>query len=285
VDEIRQLHVELCATCNCQISFFPPRRFGALECSTGGREILQPAAVLIADKIKLKQFAPGTEKPMSTQAEENYLKEIYTLELDHPQVSTSMLAERFGFSAATVTGMLKKLSRAGWVVYEPYQGVTLSPSGRAIALEVIRRHRLIETFLTRILNVPWDRVHAEAEQLEHVISEYLEERIDEVLNHPRNDPHGSPIPSDEGDPRAQIRLPLAALPVGAKVEILEVYDRDSQLLAHLDQMHLRPQTQLTVTAIEPLDGLITIQVNGQSHILGPTTARQIFVRLLGLDPE
>ena len=222
---------------------------------------------------------------MRTSAEENYLKEIYNLELDHPQVTTSMLAERFDYSAATVTGMLKKLARSGWVAYEPYQGVKLSDSGREIALEVIRHHRLIETFLTRVLDIPWDRVHEEAEKLEHVISEYLESRIDEMLDHPSFDPHGSPIPSYDGAVREQSRLLLADLAPGARAEIVEVNDRDPLMLAHLDRLHLHPQTIFEITAIEPLDGLITVRVEGQNHILGPTTARQIFVRRLSTESD
>ena len=134
---------------------------------------------------------------MRSEAEENYLKETYALQLEHDQVTTSMLADRIGHSPPTVTGMLKKLASRKLVTYEPYQGVTLTKSGRAAALEVIRHHRLLETYLTRALGIPWDRVHEEAEKLEHVLSEYLEGYIDEYLGHPASDPHGSPIPSPD----------------------------------------------------------------------------------------
>jgi DtxR family transcriptional regulator, Mn-dependent transcriptional regulator len=217
---------------------------------------------------------------MKTEADENYLKEIYNLELDHGQVTTSMLADRFGYSPATVTGMLKKLAGLKWVVYEPYQGVTLTDTGRAIALEVIRHHRLIETYLAQALNVPWDRVHEEAEKLEHVLSEYLEARIDELLGHPSFDPHGSPIPSLDGSVPQVDRLRLDALPSGSSAEIMEVCDRDPHLLARLDDLNLHPKTRIRVIDVEPLDGLITIQVGGETHILGPTTASQIIVRPL-----
>src|SRR5512146_806134 len=148
---------------------------------------------------------------MRTEADENYLKEIYTLQLDHAPVSTSALADRLGYSSATVTGMLKKLASLHWVIYEPYQGVTLTETGRAIALEVIRHHRLIETYLAQALNIPWDRVHAEADRLEHALSEYLEERIDDLLGHPSFDPHGSPIPTPEGSIQPLDRRPLSTL--------------------------------------------------------------------------
>jgi DtxR family Mn-dependent transcriptional regulator len=127
---------------------------------------------------------------MKTEADENYLKEIYTLGLDHANITNSLLADRLGYSPSTITGQLKKLANLQWVVYEPYQGVTLTETGRAIALEVIRHHRLIETYLAQALNIPRDRVNEEAEKLEHALSEYLEERIDELLGHPSTDPHG-----------------------------------------------------------------------------------------------
>jgi DtxR family Mn-dependent transcriptional regulator len=217
---------------------------------------------------------------MKTEADENYLKEIYALELDYDHVTTSMLADRFGYSPATITGMLKKLANLDWVVYEPYRGVYLTETGRAIALEVIRHHRLIETYLSQALNIPWDRVHEEAEKLEHALSEYLEERIDESLGHPATDPHGSPIPSPNGQMLNPARLRLADLSVGDRAEITEVNDRNPELLTHLDQLKLYPRVQFTVTAVVPIDGLITILASGQTHILGQTSASQIIVKKL-----
>ena len=219
---------------------------------------------------------------MKTEADENYLKEIYTLGLDHEHVTTSMLAERFGYSPATITGMLKKLSNLDWVFYEPYRGVTLTETGRAIALEVIRHHRLIETYLYQALNIPWERVHAEADRLEHALSEYLEERIDELLGHPTTDPHGSPIPSTAGQILNPVHLRLADLSVGDQAEIIEVNDRNPELLIHLERLHLHPQVQFTVTSVEPIDGLITILASGQTHILGQTSANQIIVKKLNV---
>ncbi len=214
---------------------------------------------------------------MRTEADENYLKEIYTLELDHERVSTSMLADRFGCSPATVTGMLKKLANLRWVVYEPYQGVTLTEVGREIALEVIRHHRLIETYLAQALNIPWDRVHEEADRLEHVLSEYLEERIDELLGHPTFDPHGSSIPTHDGVIKDSGRIRLVDLPEGARAEILEVDDHDSSLLALLDKYHLHPHTRIEVIEVEPVDGLIKIKAFGEQYTLGKHSASQIIV--------
>ncbi len=217
---------------------------------------------------------------MKTEADENYLKEIYALELDHEVVTTSMLADRFGYSPATITGMLKKLAGLDWVVYEPYRGVKLTPAGRMIALEVIRHHRLLETYLAQVLHIPWDRVHEEADKLEHALSDYLEERIDELLGHPTIDPHGSPIPSLDGQIHNPERLRLADLAVGERAEIVEVSDRHADLLTYLDQLKLYPRVQLRVTAVEPIDGLVTILADGQTHVLGQISASQIIVKKL-----
>jgi DtxR family Mn-dependent transcriptional regulator len=221
---------------------------------------------------------------MITEADQNYLKEIYSLELDHQQVSTSMLADRFGFSPATVTGMLKKLSSHGWVVYEPYQGVTLTDDGRKIALEVVRHHRLIETFLARVLDIPWDRLHDEAEKLEHVLSDYLEARIDERLGYPTSDPHGSPIPTADGSILEAGRVRLSALVAGDQAEVAEVYDRDPELLARLDELGLTPGARVDVEAIEPLDGLLSLAIEGKQVVVGQTTASHVYVKLLGDGP-
>lgn len=228
---------------------------------------------------------------MKSETNENYLKEIYQLGLDHGQVTTSMLAERFGFAAATVTGQLKKLARMKWVEYSPYRGVSLTDSGRLIALEVIRHHRLIETYLSRALGVPWDRVHLEAEKLEHAISEYLESRIDEYLDFPKSDPHGSPIPGRDGEIPDRDRIRLSEIPEGASGRVVEVYDRDSQLLARFEELGLLPGVGFVVTGVEPVDGLLTLLIRaapdgGQSSpaspvprtvTVGRTTASNIFV--------
>jgi DtxR family Mn-dependent transcriptional regulator len=213
-------------------------------------------------------------------AEENYLKETYALQLDHKQVTTSMLADRIGHTAPTVTGMLKKLASRKWVVYEPYQGVKLTRSGRAAALGVIRRHRLLETFLSRTLSVPWDKVHDEAERLEHAISEYLEGRIDDFLGHPSKDPHGSPIPAPNGSIHEPTRLRLSDLLVGSSARIIEVDDREPGLLTHLSELCLGLETDIEVLEIEPVDRLMTIRVGGQERVLGRTAASQIIVRSL-----
>jgi DtxR family Mn-dependent transcriptional regulator len=215
---------------------------------------------------------------MMTTAEEDYLKEAYALQLNHKRVTTSMLADRVGHAAPTVTGMLKKLAGRKWVLYEPYQGIRLTKTGRAAALDVIRRHRLLETFLTRTLGVPWDRVHDEAEKLEHAVSDYLEDRIDEYLGHPSVDPHGSPIPAPDGSIDEPVRLRLSELSEGASARIVEVDDREPGLLAQISGMGLGLNTSMKVLGVEPRDGLITVFAAGQRLVLGRTAAEHIIVR-------
>ncbi len=135
---------------------------------------------------------------MATRAVEDYLKAIYKLQQDGSRATTNALAERLGVRAASVTSMLQQLSEQGLVDYVPYQGAYLTAAGLVLSLRVIRRHRLIELYLSQELGVPWDSVHEEAERLEHAISPYLEECIDEKLGHPRFDPHGAPIPPMPG---------------------------------------------------------------------------------------
>jgi len=216
---------------------------------------------------------------MITETDENYLKETYNLQRENNRVTTSMLADRFGSSPATVTGMLKKLAEREWVSYEPYKGVTLTDAGRQIALEVIRHHRLIETFLNKTLGIPWDRVHEEAERLEHVLSEYLEDRIDEILGHPQIDPHGSPIPARGGDLDEVTRTRLVDVPAGSSVQIVEVSDRDADVLAHLDRLGIQLGTRLSVVSVEPIDELITIELAHKKFVIGRKSARHIFVKI------
>ncbi len=222
---------------------------------------------------------------MTTDTDQDYLKEIYMLELDREHATTTLLADRLGFSAATVTGQLKKLAGLELVYYSPYRGATLTEAGRLIALETIRHHRLLETYLAEALGVPWDRVHVEAERLEHVISEYLEDRIDEMLDHPLTDPHGSPIPSREGTVMDNGRVRLTSLKPGESAEIIEVNDRDPRLLERLDELGLSLGTRVVVKSIEPVDGLITISVGKLQHTLGQNSAGQLIVNVCENETE
>ena len=217
---------------------------------------------------------------MHTKAVEDYLKAIFEVEREQGKVSTTVLAERMGVAPASVTGMLKKLDGLHLVTYERYQGVLLTESGRQLALEVIRHHRLVELYLAQAMDVPWDRVHDEAEKWEHVLSEYLEDRIDTLLGHPVSDPHGAPIPGRDGAMPAMSDLKLSDLEPGQTARVAEVSDHDADLLRYLGQMGLYPGTELAVVARAPFNGPVTLQVQGAQHVLGLDAASQIFVNRL-----
>lgn len=212
----------------------------------------------------------------TTQAVQDYLKAIYALCRDGEAATTSAIAERLGVSPASVTAMVRRLAEQGYVTYRRYQGAELTASGEKLALEVIRHHRLLEAYLHQTLGVPWDRVHAEAEVLEHVISEDLEDRIARVLGDPTHDPHGDPIPPKTGSYSEVRHQALADFEPGpARIE--RVSDRDPAALRHLASLGLGPGSQIEVTGREPFGGPIWITSAGQRHAIGPELAATIFV--------
>ena len=214
---------------------------------------------------------------MHSQAVEDYLKTIYELQSTTGQVGTTSLAERLNVTPASVTGMIKKLADLKFVVHEPYQGVRLTKAGLKIALEVVRHHRLIETFLAETLGVPWDRVHEDAHKIEHVLSEELEDRMDVVLGHPLTDPHGSPIPRRDGTMDEPAQTHLADLSAGQSAVVAEVSDENPALLRYLGDLGLYPDTAVTVTAVAPLDGLMTVRVGHKQHALSHVVANEVLV--------
>lgn len=220
---------------------------------------------------------------MSTKAIEDYAKAIYKLQQRADRVSTSALAEHLAVTPASVSGMLRKLEELNLIEYEPYRGVELTAPGMKVALEVIRHHRLIELFLAESLGLGWDEVHAEAERLEHVISEQLEDHIDRALGHPRFDPHGDPIPTRDGTIVERVLTPLAETEVGAEVLVAQVSDHDPELLRYLGDRGLYPGTRLRVLGAEPFEGPLTIEVDGESVVLGRAVAR--YVRVVASEEE
>ncbi|HEX8386359.1 MAG TPA: metal-dependent transcriptional regulator [Rubricoccaceae bacterium] len=199
--------------------------------------------------------------PAHTQAVEDYLKAVYDLGVgpEPGRVTTSALAERLGVAAASVTGMVKKLAAGGLVEHVPYGGVVLTDAGRRIAVETIRHHRLVETYLHAALGVPWDRLHDEAEAWEHVLSEDLEARIDAALGFPTVDPHGAPIPTPDLVLPERDALPLARLDAGQTATVAEVSDHDAGLLRHVGEAGLYPGTRFAVTAVGT-DGSVSVYV-------------------------
>ncbi|GIX05780.1 MAG: hypothetical protein KatS3mg115_0183 [Candidatus Poribacteria bacterium] len=199
-----------------------------------------------------------------TPAMEDYLKTIYKLQGDSDRATTIAIAQRMGISPASVTNMLRKLGDLGLIEYRPYQGARLTPVGRRIALEIIRHHRLLELYLTEHIGFSWDQVDAEAEQLEHVISEEFEERIDRMLGHPRIDPHGAPIPTPEGHISKTRYLPLSDVERHGAVVVRRVSDRNAEALRRLGQMGLFPGVRLLIR--ERDIGGFQIQVEGEDRV-------------------
>lgn len=217
---------------------------------------------------------------LSHQAIEDYLKTIYTLAEAESPVSTSRIAEARQVKPASVTSMLQRLANLNLVNYEKHYGVTLTENGQKIALEVIRHHRLIELYLIEALGFRWDEVHEQADLLEHVISEKLEERIAAVLGHPTVDPHGDPIPSREGAIIAVQMQPLATLKQGNKARVARIpADENSEMLRYLAELGLVPGQEILITAVAPFDGPLTLEINGQSKVIGHIVANSVLVTL------
>lgn len=206
---------------------------------------------------------PGNE------ALEDYAKAIYGLQdREGGPVSTSALAERLGVSPGAVTAMVKRLAEQDLVSYEPYHGVELSDRGERVALEVIRHHRLLEAYLSEALGMPWDLVHAEADVLEHHISEELEALIADALGDPKVDPHGDPIPSAELELAADTSLPLGRLQEGDTAVFVRVSDSDAGMLRYLADRGISPGDRLELVGREPYGGPVTVRIGDQLHALG-----------------
>ena len=220
---------------------------------------------------------------MRTAAVEDYVKTIYKLQTQTEAVSTSALAERTGTTPAAVTKMLKHLAELYLVSYTPYYGVRLSPMGEKIALEVIRHHRLLELYLAQAMGYSWDQVDAEAEKLEHHISEEFEARIDALLGHPRTCPHGDPIPTPDGTLVEEPLRSLSECLPGEVVTIQRVKDTDAAILRALSAREMVLETDLTILSRDAIDDLLTVQVGSQQFIIGPTLTNSVFVAAAG-DP-
>jgi DtxR family Mn-dependent transcriptional regulator len=216
------------------------------------------------------------------EAAEDYAKAIYALSRPQPTdpVSTTAIAGRLGVSPGTVTAMLKRMDGLKLVEYEPYRGVRLTEPGERLAIEVIRHHRLIEAYLAEALGMPWDRVHDEAEVLEHYISEELEERMSAALGHPDRDPHGDPIPDRElSFAIAEDALPLSALEPGTAGTFARVSDGDPEMLRYLSEREILPGAELEVTGRQPFGGPLVIEVSGSEHAIGEGLADRMFITL------
>lgn len=215
---------------------------------------------------------------MTTPAVEDYLKTIYAMEQAGERATTSALAARLGVQPASVTGMVKRLADMALVSYTPYGAASLTAEGRSEALAVVRRHRLVERFLVDTLHVPWDEVHDEAHKLEHALSDVLVDRIEAFLGHPATCPHGSPIPTADGDIARPAQVSLVELPVGCPAVISEVDDDDAAFLRYLGELGLAPGAEVEILDIAPFDNLLTLRVAGQTRSAGAEVAHRVWVQ-------
>jgi DtxR family Mn-dependent transcriptional regulator len=217
---------------------------------------------------------------LRSSAVEDYSKAIYTLERrgDRP-VSTNALADRLGVTPASASGMVKRLGELGLVTHQPYRGVTLTEAGQRIALEVIRHHRLLELYLVESLGVPWDRVHDEAEVLEHVLSEQLEELIAAKLGDPTHDPHGDPILTRDLTIEETVAESLQSLPEGARGIFTRVSDSDPAMLRYLADRGIAPGAKLEVVERQPFGGPLFVRIGARVHPLGGELARAMRVEV------
>jgi DtxR family Mn-dependent transcriptional regulator len=211
-----------------------------------------------------------------TETVQDYLKAIWMVDRTG-SVSTSALAERLGVTAASATAMIKRLAGVGLVRHEPYHGVSLTEAGTQAALEVIRHHRLLELYLMQALGLSWDEVHAEAERLEHYLSEDLESRIDAALGHPTHDPHGDPIPTAELELVADDSRWLTEVADGTEAVVSRVPDGDPELLRYLASLGIVPDQPIVLVGRAPFDGPVTIEIGGARHAIGLGVAVQIRV--------
>jgi DtxR family Mn-dependent transcriptional regulator len=214
-----------------------------------------------------------------TRAQQDYLKALYQLHGDQRPVPTRDLAQRLGISSPSVSEMVTRLSAQGLVEHDRYRGQQLTREGRKVALELVRHHRLLEMFLVQVLGYSWDEVHDEAERLEHVISERMEQRIFELLGRPELDPHGHAIPTLGGKVRPLSDRPLSECRVGEKVVVQGVSDDDAGRLRELERRGLVPGARIEVTAESKFESPITVRIKGHRSNIPLGLARAVFVEV------
>jgi DtxR family transcriptional regulator, Mn-dependent transcriptional regulator len=215
---------------------------------------------------------------MLSLTEENYLKAIYHLSAGGSKaVLTNELAEAMSTKAASATDMIKKLAAKEFISYEKYYGVNVTSKGRTEALMVIRKHRLWETFLVQKLGFTWDEVHEVAEQLEHINSSRLIEKLDEFLGYPKVDPHGDPIPDSKGKVKLKPQIPLDQLKAGYQGKIAAVKDSDSILLKYLDKIGAKPGTMIKILGKEDYDESMEVLINDHRIFISKEVSQNILV--------
>lgn len=212
-----------------------------------------------------------------SQAVEDYLKTIYTIEAEGDKATTTNIANSLDVSSASATNMVKRLSKMGLVDYESYKGASLTNSGKKIALEIIRHHRLLELYLLEVMGYSWDEVHDEAEKLEHHISERFEDKIAQLLDDPTHDPHGDPIPTKEGLMPEMDAEPLIEGKPDQEYIVSRVKDQDPELLRYLEKIGLLPGIKVEIKEKAPFDGPVTLLIENNEQVIGNEVAKSIFV--------
>ena len=219
-----------------------------------------------------------------TRVIEDYLKTIYDLTISNDRATTNQIAERMGVTPASVTNMIQKLSTTNppLLDYRKHHGVKLTAEGEKVALEIIRHHRLLEMFLHQTLGYSWDEVHEEADRLEHVISEEMEERIAMSLGDPRLDPHGDPIPTRDLQLPESSEVTLSQLQPTQEARVNRVRDSDPELLRYLSDLGIRPEARLKVIDYSPFDNNLHVWIEGREEpvVLGPKVTNQVFVEII-----
>ena len=216
---------------------------------------------------------------MNTFTEENYLKAIYHLSIQEESVSTNQIAASLSTKAASVTDMLKKLAEKELINYTKYQGVTLTSAGEKVALSIIRKHRLWEYFLVEKLNFKWDEVHDVAEELEHISSKELIDRLDDFMGNPKYDPHGDPIPDSKGKFKAHELKPVSGMEVNKEAVISGVRDHSPAFLQYLEKMNLIIGKKIKITEINNYDHSITLQTDGKKIHISREVANNLLIAL------
>ena len=224
----------------------------------------------------------GARAKRTTQAltapAEDYLKAIYDLERSGDAAGTNEIAAQLAIAPASVSGMVRRLAEQGLIEHERYHGVRLTDAGRRAALRTLRRHRIIEAYLAQALGYAWDRVHDEAERLEHAASDELVDRMAEAIGEPAHDPHGAPIPTREGSVEEPRLASIDELTVGSRARIRRVSDRDGERLRYLAELGMTPGTIFEVITSAPFDGPITVRLDdGTERTVGRGLARQVLV--------
>ena len=214
---------------------------------------------------------------MGTPAEENYLKAVYKLSEKDQSVSTNDLAQILGTSPASVTDMVKRLSEKKLLNHQPYKGVRLTGSGKKIALEIVRKHRLWEVFLAEKLSISWDSIHDIAEQLEHIQAPELIQKLDAFLGFPRFDPHGDPIPDESGVVVERETLLLTQAKPGSLLQVAGVLLHSTEFLSYLDKLHLKIGTKLEVLEIIPFDQSMLVSIGKRQLTLSAMVCEQLLM--------